>query len=293
MRTQTKSYLLAILAVLFWATVATAFKIALKDLDFIQFLFIATLTASFVLFVILVVQKKINRLFKITTKDLFVTLLLSVLNPTAYYLVLFKAYSLLPAQMAQSLNYTWPIILVILSTIFLKQKLKIKTIISFIISFLGVLVISFKGKFFVQDDVSLFGVGLAVGSSLIWASYWIFNTKSKLDNIVKLFYNFLFGTIIITLLMFIFSEIPLNASLESLWAAIYSGVFEMGLTFVVWNLALKLTSQTSKISNLIFMSPFLSLIFISVILHERILISTILGLIIIITGIVIDKIRKK
>ncbi len=293
MKKQTKAYLLAILAVLFWSTVATAFKIALRSLDFIQFLFISTLTASFVLFIILIIQKKVNLIFKITSRELLTTLILSVLNPTAYYLILFKAYSLLPAQMAQSLNYTWPIVLVVLSTIFLKQKLKLKTIISFIISFLGVLVISFKGKLFLQDDINLTGVILAVGSSLIWASYWIFNTKSKLDNIVKLFYNFLFGTIIIGLLMFIFSKFIVNISVESLLAAIYSGIFEMGLTFVVWNLALKLTKETAKISNLIFLSPFISLIFISLFLHEKVLISTIIGLIIIILGIVIDKYNKK
>ena len=32
------------------------------------------------------------------------------LNPFLYYIILFKAYSLLPAQEALSLNYTWPLV---------------------------------------------------------------------------------------------------------------------------------------------------------------------------------------
>ncbi|NJK98814.1 MAG: EamA family transporter, partial [Bacteroidales bacterium] len=50
--------------------------------------------------------------------------MLGFLNPLLYYLVLFKAYSLLPAQIAQPLNYTWPLILVILSIIFLSKNIR-------------------------------------------------------------------------------------------------------------------------------------------------------------------------
>lgn len=292
MKQQTKSYFLAILAVFFWSTVATAFKIALgrNGLDFIQLLFISTLTASIVLFGILVIQKKIKLLFKIPKNEFFKLIALSILNPVSYYLILFKAYSLLPAQMAQSLNYTWPIVLVVLSTFLLKQRLRIKTIVSFIISFIGVIIISFKGKFNLPNDVSMFGVILAVGSSLIWASYWIFNTKNKMDDIIKLFYNFFIGALLISILMFTFSRFPLNINFKFILAGVYSGVFEMGLTFVVWNLALKLTSDSSKISNLIFLSPFISLFYISFFLNEKILFSTIIGLVVVIFGIFIDKI---
>ena len=39
-----------------------------------------------------------------------------------YYLILLKAYQLLPAQVAQPLNMIWPVILVFLSVPILKQK---------------------------------------------------------------------------------------------------------------------------------------------------------------------------
>ena len=39
---------------------------------------------------------------------------------------------------------------------------------------------------------------------------------------------------------------------------IYIGLFEMSLAFYCWSLALKATDNTAKISNLIFLSPFIS-----------------------------------
>jgi drug/metabolite transporter (DMT)-like permease len=71
--------------------------------------------------------------------------------------------------------------------------------------------------------------------------------------------------------------------------AAYIGIFEMGLTFFLWLKALSLSSNTAKVSNLIFLSPFISLIIISLILKETITHSTVIGLILIISGILIQR----
>jgi drug/metabolite transporter (DMT)-like permease len=75
---------------------------------------------------------------------------------------------------------------------------------------------------------------------------------------------------------------PINGLLSS----IYVGLFEMGITFLVWLKALKLSKTTARVSNLIFLAPFISLIFIHRIVGEKILFSTIVGLILIVTGII-------
>ena len=49
------------------------------------------------------------------------------------------AYSLLPAQVAQPLNFIWPITLVLLSIPILKQKLKLKSLFALMLSFVGVI----------------------------------------------------------------------------------------------------------------------------------------------------------
>jgi len=286
---QTKAYIFALTAVLLWSTVATAFKLALAIYDFFQVLFISSGVATFFLFIILILQKKLSLLFQIPKKERQKLVIAGLLNPFLYYIILFKAYSLLPAQIAQSLNYTWPIVLVIFSLIAFHQKLKPKTAISFLLGFLGVLIISFKGQPSLPPHTNFLGILLAIGSSLIWASFWIIKTTAKTDILVSLFVNFLIGFIASIATMFIFSSFP-HYDNVSLAASIYAGLFEMGVTFLIWMLALKLSSSVAKISNLIFLSPFLSLIFISLILNEKILISTVTGLAVIIIGILTDKI---
>jgi drug/metabolite transporter (DMT)-like permease len=66
----------------------------------------------------------------------------------------------------------------------------------------------------------------------------------------------------------------------------------MGFAFVFWQKAMQKATSTDKISNLVFLSPFLALIFIAQILNETILPSTFLGLVFIVGGIVIQKVRK-
>ena len=84
------------------------------------------------------------------------------------------------------------------------------------------------------------------------------------------------------------SRISLNGWL----AVIYVGLFEMGITFVLWLGALRLTQNTARISNLIFISPFLSLILLSNIIGEPIHSATVAGLIFIIVGLVIQQIKR-
>jgi len=288
-KNQTKAYLLALTAVLFWSTVATAFKLALENYDFLQFLFISSGISLLFLFLVLLIQKKLKLIFKIEKKDWSKLIVGGVLNPFLYYIILFNAYNLLPAQMAQSLNYTWPIVLVIFSLFAFKQKLKIKTSISFILGFLGVVIISFKGNLSLPENSNILGLILATGSSVVWASFWIINSSIKTDTVVSLFINFVVAFSLIVPLMFIFSSFPCYNTV-SLSAAIYSGLFEMGITFLVWMTALKLSTSTAKISNLIFFAPFISLFIINMVLKEKILPSTIIGLLVIILGILIDKI---
>ena len=78
-----------------------------------------------------------------------------------------------------------------------------------------------------------------------------------------------------------------------LLGASYVGLFEMGITFVLWLSALKLSETTAKVGNLIFLSPFLSLIFIHFFVGEDILASTFIGLILIVAGILIQQIKPR
>ncbi|MGB7061514.1 MAG: DMT family transporter [Candidatus Zixiibacteriota bacterium] len=288
MEKQKQAYLYAITAVLFWSTVASAFKVSLRYLDFLQLLFFSSIASVVILFLILLVQNKLSLFGEYSGKDYLRSAMLGFLNPFLYYVVLFKAYSLLPAQEAQPLNYTWSIVLVLLSIPILRQKIGFKSILAILISYFGVFVISTRGDILRLTFSNPTGVLLALGSSVIWALFWIYNIKDKRDEVAKLFLNFLFGVVFILIAMLLSSRlrIPSGAGLAG---AAYVGIFEMGITFVLWLKALKLSRTTAQVSNLIYLSPFASLVLIRFVVGERILPSTIIGLIFIVAGIIMQQ----
>ncbi len=285
---ETQAYKYALIAVFFWSTVATAFKITLSYMTPLELLFYSSLSSLFILGVILIYQKKVSEAFKYIVSKPLLVLILGGINPFVYYLILFSAYNILPAQEAQAINYTWALMFAYLSVVFLKHKLTLGDILAGIICYLGVLIISTKGDPFSLNFSDMYGVSLALISTFVWALYWIINTKSKVDATVGLFSNFLFGVVLIGVYAYFMGGLTLP-SVKATFGVIYIGFFEMGITFVFWLKAVNLTSSVSKISNLIFLSPFLSLIFIYFLVGEEILFSTIVGLFLIIIGLIIQQ----
>jgi drug/metabolite transporter (DMT)-like permease len=290
MKNQQKAYLFGIATVLLWSTVASAFKLSLKYLDHVQLLLYSSIISIVVLSAILIARGRFKTIFSYSRQQYLQSLKLGFINPFLYYLVLFKAYDLLPAQVAQPLNYTWALTFTFLSIPLLKQKIGMKEIIAGLICYSGVFIISTHGDIGNLRASNLQGVALALGSTVIWSIYWIYNTKDDRDPVASLLLGFLFGLPFIFVYCMIFSDIRVT-SLHGLIGAAYVGLFEMGITFVLWLNALRLSENTAKVSYLIFLSPFLSLIFIHVLVGEDIMKSTFIGLVFIVTGLIIQQVK--
>jgi drug/metabolite transporter (DMT)-like permease len=287
---QKKAYLYAGIAVFFWSTVASAFKVGLQHINFIQFLFFASWTSLFVLLIINLFRGNLNKLKTLVKKDFAFSALMGALSPFGYYLVLFKAYEILPAQVAQPLNMVWPIVLVFLSVILLNQKISYKSFIALFICFIGVYFISSQGEPGTLAFKEPLGVLLAAGSSLIWSFYWIYNVKKGMDETLQLLLNFFFASIYITIFILMFNDFR-NLDLTGITLAVYAGIFEMGITFILWIRAMKYTASNDKISNLVYIAPFLSLIFIHYFVGETIYVTSLIGLSLIVIGILVEKLR--
>jgi drug/metabolite transporter (DMT)-like permease len=263
------------------------FKITLEGMSSTQLLFYSSLVSTTVLFLLLIINSpdEIKNTFK--PKYLGQNVLLGIANPFLYYLVLLKAYQLLQAQEAMPLNYTWPITITLFSVIFLGSKISVKIILGIIIAFLGVIVIGVRGDFFSLEFKNSFGVILAFGSSFIWASYWILNLKIKNSNLSKLFSGFFYATLFISIYLFFFDTLELN-DYTYLLGAVYIGFFEMSLTFLLWLKGLSLSQDKAKTATLVYLSPFISMILIAIIVGESIMISSWIGLFLILFGIIIQ-----
>ncbi len=290
-KNQTRATYLALAAVLCWSTVATAFKLALMQLSPLQLLFFSALFSWLFLLGFTVVSGRLSLIKSTMAAEWKTYLQLGVLNPFLYYFVLFQAYDLLPAQQAQALNYTWAIMLSLLAVPLLGQRLRRQDLVALVLSYFGVLVICTKGDLAQLNFESVPGVLLALFSTLLWALYWIVNTKSKADPVVGLLCCFSISLPLIALLMS-YQGVWMIPSLKAWLLSGYIGLFEMGITFVLWLLAMKAAENTAAISNLIFVSPFLSLTFIALILKEEIAIATPVGLGFIILGLLVQRWRS-
>ena len=289
MKKNTHSILLALAAVLSWSTVATAFKVALTYLTHFEMLLIASLTSVLIFVIVLTFQSKwelVRNLNKRQWKELAI---LGFLNPAAYYLILFKAYDMLPAQVAQPVNYAWPIVLLVLLAVFAKQPIPSKKYIGMFISMAGVVMISLGTGQLSGMSVPVTGVLLAAISAFFWAGYWMVNNKHKhsVDAIVSLFGSFVCGSLyLIVCIPFFGLSVP---NLNGLLAGMYVGGFEMAIPFICFGIAMRITSNPTLINQLCYLSPFLSLFFITMILHEPIVITTYIGLTLIVAGIVFNE----
>ncbi len=289
MTNQKKAYLLALLAVLFWSTMSSAFKLSLRYIAFDQLLFWSSIFGGIALLIINQAGAAKLKFRDLTKKALLSSAVMGFFNPFLYYLILFKAYDLLEAQVAGTLNYTWPIALVLLSIPFLKQKIKPLSIVAVFISFFGIVIISTNGNLWVFELANPVGVSLAVGSAFFWAIYWILNMKDKREETGKIMLNLFFGSIYIMVYLLVTGkgiQLPVG---EALAGSVYIGLFEMSITFVIWLKALNFSGNTAKVSNLIYLSPFLALFWINLTVGETIRPSTVAGLALIILGIVFQQ----
>lgn len=273
----------ALAAVALWSTVASAFKLSLRHLAPAQLLAGSTLVSVLCLGALLALRGQLRGLPALPPRTWLRSAALGFLNPALYYLVLFEAYDRLPAQQAQPLNYTWALVLAYLSALLLRQRLLLWDVVAGLVCYAGALVVATRGDVVgLRFDDGL-GVALALGSTVLWALYWVGNTRDPLDPVRRLFLNFLLALPWTLLACSLTAGWP-AADWRALAGAVYVGIFEMGLTFVLWLGALRRARNAARVANLIFLSPFLSLIFIHRVVGESIEPATVAGLAVIVAG---------
>ncbi|TVQ66478.1 MAG: DMT family transporter [Oceanospirillales bacterium] len=290
-KNQKKAVFYALGAVACWSTVATAFKLSLNYFSPAQLLWVATLTSVILLITVLAYQKRLNELLPSFKQQPGFFLIAGLMNPTLYYLVLFQAYDRLPAQQAQTLNYTWAITLTLLAVPFLGQTIRRQDWIAIVLGYTGAMVIATRGDLLSLKFDDSIGVALALFSTFIWAGYWILNTRNQVDPLISLALTFILAFPMITLATAIFSDFQMT-QWQGWVGAIYVGIFEMGIAFIMWLMAMRYAANTARISNLIFISPFLSLVFLRFLVGEQIYVATLVGLVMIVIALLIQQLKK-
>ena len=266
---------------------ATAFKWALEFNTPMALITLAA-TVSWCFFgVRVIVAGSLKSMHEMNSVLILRCLLLGLLNPAFYYWILLTAYDLLPAQDAMAINYTWGLTLPLVASLFSRTlPTKYETGLA-LLSYLGILVIATNGNLGSLEFDRPAGVALALFSTVIWGLSWVVNSRivdaNNIDAELALFLNFSAALPVLWIVTGLTGQLP-SVSVGSLLGGLYVGLFEMGIAFVLWMNAMRLTDNPLRISSLIFLAPPLSLLLIGTVLNETISGSTLVGLVIILMG---------
>ena len=209
---------------------------------------------------------------------------LGMVNPFLYYLILLEGYDRLPAQIAQPLNFLWAIVYALLAVPILKQKLSWSVVGGILISYFGVVLLLTRGELTAFGTFDTIGIFLILVSTVLWAVYWLCQTRLDLPATQFMLMGFACGTPLIGIYCHMVDGLP-ALTLTNLSFGVWIGLFEMGVTYLIWQRALALSTQVASVGQLIFISPLISLGFIQFILGEPVHIFTLIALPIILLGV--------
>lgn len=280
-----KTYFLAAVAILFWSTSATVSKLLLGALDSVQVLYASSLFSGVFLLGWNAVSGNIKKLRTYRAKDYVCTILIGLPGTFLYYLLLYTATDLMPASQAVTINYLWPIMSVVFACILLKEKMTMRKALAIGISFVGMAIV-------VGADGGTLDRNTTVGATcciLAAASYGLFtalNQKFGYDKRLSMMFFYLTTFVLAGAVLGFTHEIPTLNWLQTLGMG-YNGICNMAIATTAWALALD-SGKTAKISNLAYITPFLSLVWTAVFLKEQVRLTSVLGLTVIVLGIFVQ-----
>ncbi len=217
-----------------------------------------------------------------TPKDYMYMVFLGILGSFVYYILLYGAFDMAKAQEVFIINYLWPILVVIFALFILKETLTPVKAASILISFTGVIIIVTKGNVLSVNFNSIEGDLLAFFGAVSFALFSVLGKGSKYDETIAVFVYFL-SSFIISLVFLPFTKTE-TINLNILFWLMVNGVFVNGISYVFWFYALK-NGNIHIVSNAVYLTPFIALIFINIFLNETIHLYSIIALTLIILGI--------
>lgn len=284
-------YVYAGLSILFWSTIAVTSKLLLGNLSSMQVLTVSSFIAFLSLFILNLVKGSLKELKKYNFKDYIKLFFTGTLGIFLYYLFLYIGIDSMNVSQAFIINYLWPIMTVLFACIVLKEKMTFKKAIAILMSFIGVIIVTSDGNLLNMDTQTVKGAIFCVLASMSYGLFSVLIKKSNYDRQVAMMIYFL-SSFIICLLYIIITKDYFTLSPFQLLGMVWSGVFTSAVPNTLWALALD-KGDTAKISNLAYITPFLSLVWTFLILKENITVSAVSGLLVIILGIFIQLKKTK
>ena len=254
------------ICVLLWALIPVVSKLGQTELDSHQFLFWSSLISFLVLFLTVVARGQIRMYRKIPLRQYLFLFFLGMLGTYLYYLLLYFGYAKAQGMEVLVVQYSWPILIVLLSLFILKETLTIRKAAAVLCGFAGVLIVLTKGNFRLVRFSSLEIILWVLAGAFCFALFSVLSKTVKIDPVLASSIYFFTAVTASFLSMMFFSGWQLPTASE--WMpVIVNGVLVNGFSYVFWIFAL-CTTSASFTAPFTYLTPILSALYLVVFFGE-------------------------
>lgn len=286
---KTQGHMAALLTIVVWSSTFVFLKRLLTIFNPLDIL-ILRFTLSFIALK-LAQPKRV----KVPWKDELLFVAAGLTGVTIYYTLEALALSYTQASNVGVLVSISPFFTALLHRIFNQYKLSKTFVPGFIVSFIGLVIISFNGR--INLNLNPLGDVLALTAALGWSLYGLITPKFLQKGYPvpfvtrKIFFYGAIGMLPFSLIMNFKPNFALLLQPENLLPFLYLALVSSCGGFVIWNFAVKhLGAVTTNLY--IYLVPVLSVVFSAIFLHEKITALSILGSFLVLLGLAISEIES-
>jgi drug/metabolite transporter (DMT)-like permease len=277
------SYIALAACILLWAFIPVATKKILTELDHYQMLFYSNVISFLAVGAYALIARKLAPVFTLKARDHLSLSLLGFLGTFLYFALLYGAIKHTDAAEGFILAYTWPIMVMILSAFLLGEELSISKVAAILICFVGIIVIATHGDVFSFQLTSPLGDALALVGALVWALFSVLSKKNNYDGVAATLIYFLVGSAFSALPVLFGGGFVWPTSNIRLWI-LFNGLLINGISYIFWLKALEY-GKTAILSTSLYLTPFISILYVYIFLGDPVSASSVVGLVLIVTGI--------
>jgi len=267
MTESSKGTIYALLAVAMFATLGTGFKLAVTRMNSYSVVVWMGIWATAALFALLLRNGRVHVIAaEFRQRPLFFPLA-GAIGLGVQQILCLRTYELIPASQAVILHYTYPLMMLLLSRLLFRERSGWWALCCVALGFVGVCVLVVSGGGVGELRLSA-GVAVALGTAFSFALFCVLIKHADFPVTAGMFLFNLFGLLFLLCLL-PFYPMQWAVSPTDMLLLAYLGVGPTAVAFILWNRALRMI-PTGRSSNCALLVPILSLLFIALVLKERI-----------------------
>lgn len=288
---QTAGHLSALITVAIWGTTFISTKILLEAFQPVEILFLRFVIGFAALWLV-----SPRRLKGLSVKQELTFAAAGLSGICLYYLLENVALTYTLASNVGVIVSVVPFFTAIVSRFLLKdeEKLKPSFFIGFLFAMAGICMISFSGS-----SVRLNPVGdlLALAAAAVWAFYAVFSKKISsygYPSVQTTRHCFFYGILFMLPALFLFDFYPEFSRLTRpvyLGNLLFLALGASAICYVTWNFSVKVLGAL-KTSVYIYLGPVITVAASVLILHERLTLTTVTGMVLTLAGLAISEFRR-